>query len=351
MNANVAPAGLASTLKQADQAAQQHSAQRGTGDPSQACPLLARYAIEVCVVGEDDGPLIDIAVELRQSESAVLVDKTDRNGAVRFEKLEAGSYQLCLPDLDTEAWELLASEGLGLEKGSCPGRADWMVPAPVVPAEEFKHAVVQGECTSKLADRYGFFPDTVWNWPANAALKALRRDKNILSPGDQLVIPARRRKSISVDAGALYTLRRLGVPELLRIRFLRHGRPRKRVEYLVSFVAIDGQIIADKAGVTDRNGMFVESVPPMITRADITLFSAHGEELHQFHIGHLDPIDMPDGVRKRLRNLGYACGPDSAEHDDALRKAVREFQTDRGLEVSGDIDDASRDKLRAIFRS
>ncbi|HEY6945459.1 MAG TPA: LysM domain-containing protein, partial [Candidatus Acidoferrum sp.] len=60
------------------------------------------------------------------------------------------------------------------------------------------HIVEQGEHLSQIAKKYGF-PDykIVWDHPENADLKKLRKNPNILFPGDQVFIPDKEEKEES----------------------------------------------------------------------------------------------------------------------------------------------------------
>ncbi len=54
------------------------------------------------------------------------------------------------------------------------------------------YTVEQGDCLDSIAFAHDFFPDTIWNHPPNAAIRAERKDPNILYPGDVLTIPDKR---------------------------------------------------------------------------------------------------------------------------------------------------------------
>ncbi|HUA57267.1 MAG TPA: hypothetical protein VML19_00835, partial [Verrucomicrobiae bacterium] len=53
----------------------------------------------------------------------------------------------------------------------------------------FSYEVQDGDCIGSIAFSRGFDWDTLWNHPENAALKAKRRDPNILLAGDIVYIP------------------------------------------------------------------------------------------------------------------------------------------------------------------
>ena len=340
----------AENLKAADQAAQSHSSQLGVGDTAAPCPLKQRHALEARVIGEDDKPLADIGVELRKSATEKLRAKTDANGAVRYDGLQAGGYQLSLYELDQEAWELIKQEPLTDALAKSSGDAGWQDFSPPS-REKIDHLVIEGECVTKLADRYGFFPDTVWDWPDNAPLKQSRKDMNVLAPEDTLVIPARRDKEIPAQTGNRYHLKRKGIPAKLKIRFLIAGEPRDNVPYMVSVTTLDSQTVADQQGMTDAEGFVSVFVPPNASSATIVLGKGKWQETYEFNLGYIDPIDTVRGVQGRLRDLGYDIENEGGIMDESTQAAIRLFQLDHQLKVTGEIDQATRDKLKEKFLS
>ncbi|NRR32349.1 peptidoglycan-binding protein [Oxalobacteraceae bacterium] len=339
----------ASQLKAAEAAADGSSASAPADAPIAACPLL-RYAVEACVVGEDDKPLSDVAVELRAGADRALRAKTSADGMVRFEGLQTGSLELSLYELDEEAWVLEGSEALPARLARSDGDAAWLAPV-AVGSQSRVHVVAQGECTAKLASRHGFFPDTVWNWPDNAALKTLRKDKNVLFPGDRLCIPARRMGSVAANSGQRLRLRRKGVPDTLHIRFLVDGQPRRQLPYLASVTHVDGVQAADCRGVTDENGYVLMHVMPEAHTVSITLGSGAEAEVHTILIGVLDPVTECLGVQKRLANLGLYDGPLDGQQGSGLERALARFQLTQGLDVSCRLDEATLRALRDFHLS
>src|SRR5216683_2946290 len=71
-------------------------------------------------------------------------------------------------------------------------------------------------------------------------------------------------------------------------------------------------------------------------------------------IGHLDPMPKGpneglSGVQGRLRNLGYEPGVIDGTLTDETRSAIRAFEQDNSLPVTGQISQALKDKLRARY--
>ncbi|MYM96257.1 peptidoglycan-binding domain-containing protein [Duganella vulcania] len=339
----------ASRLRAADHAAQQPGSNDGGTSVVQSC-TSPRFAIEVRVLGDDDQPLTAVAVELRAAPGRACRDKTADDGTVRFDGLPEGSQQVGLYELDKEVWEVLASAPLPAPQASSQGDIVWQAvsvtePPPLV------HMVLQGECTSKLADRYGFFPDTVWDWPDNAALKAQRRDKNILLPGDRLAIPGRRTKLVSAQTGQRLTLRRKGVPDSMRIQFLLDGRARSQVPYLAQVSYGDDTLSPDSSGETDADGYVTVALMPNAQTLTITLGTGQEAREHTFQIGAMDPATDCAGIQKRLANLGFYDGAVDGQPSAQLESAVARFQLSQDLEATGKLDPASLDKLLDLHRS
>jgi N-acetylmuramoyl-L-alanine amidase len=244
-----------------------------------------------------------------------------------------------------------------------------------------EYVVEEGDCISSIADAYGFVPDTIWNHPSNAKLKTLRKDANVLMPGDKLVIPDKEIKQVSKSTNQVCKFQRKGVPEKLRVQLLLYDRPRANLKY--TLVLDSGKHLA---GTTDGNGFVEAFVPPQCHSARLIISP---EEEYDVEIGRLNPVGTESGVRQRLRNLGYLprrengesggdtsqpddstvtrTGPDGAQEEDTVRalfqeptamsdplqfpRAVASFQRDQNLPVTGKVDDLTRKKLVEVHQS
>lgn len=316
---------------------------------TETCPLLERYAVEVLVVDAQDAPVANLAVELRKSDTEALGSRTDASGRARFEGLPEAKYHLCLPRLDAKTWELVSAEALPAARARSSGNAPWRAPVHA-PAAPSPHIVEQGECLAELAARHGFLPQVLWELPANASLKATRKHGSILFPGDEVVLPALREKQEPCEVGQTYRLRQNGARELFRVRFLSgDGKPRGGLPYLLT-LELDGAA-EDRKGETDAEGYVTEPVPPDIDKVRLMLGKEDAHEVYEFQMAHLDPLDTLSGVQARLTNLGYPCGEVSGELDSLTRRALRDFQRDHSLELTGQPDDATREKLEALYLS
>jgi hypothetical protein len=200
-----------------------------------------------------------------------------------------------------------------------------------------EHRVADGECIYSIAQRYGLAPDTLWNHPANQDLKDARGDQAILEPGDVVTVPDRREKRESCGGGARHRFRRKGLPARLRVRMVLGGEACADEPYTLD---IDGRL---SAGRTDDDGHIDVPIRPGARRGVVTL---RGEEF-TFDLGTLHPADTDAGAIQRLENLGYLDEEDEQEGDEAaaLAEAVKRFQEEAGLDPTGQVDDATRQRL------
>lgn len=211
-----------------------------------------------------------------------------------------------------------------------------------------EHKVRQGECISSIAYKYGFLPGTLWNLSENAELKELRKDPNVLFPGDEVFVPEKREKSESGATDQRHTFRRKGVPEVLRIRLAdASGEPRQHQAYVL---VVEGRMIAGK---TNAAGLLKQPIPPNAREGclKVQVQDESGEmieEEYPLHLGNLDPVTEVSGIQSRLANLGFECGPASGQLNTETREAIRLFQQSAGLPETGEPDDPTREKLKEL---
>jgi hypothetical protein len=317
----------------------------------QPCPLTNLRALEITVLDEVDAPLADIAVRLRRADGLGLTDKTDRGGRIRFEGLDSSEMEICLPSLDGPAWALESSQPLPAERAIGGSRGRWEALAKIHARPALRHEVEPGDTITNISARHGMFPGDVWGAAENAALRERRDHPDVLSPGDVVVVPARRPRWEKVHADSHCVLRRRGVPARLRVRFLdAAGAPRAGLRYLLQVSTASGAMLRHRAGETLGNGFVDQPVPPDTVRATITLGTGAAREVHEIEVGHLHPVDSVHGLQERLNNLGYSC-PESGTRDKATIEALRTFQRDHGLEVTGTADAPTRARLKSSHGS
>jgi N-acetylmuramoyl-L-alanine amidase len=198
------------------------------------------------------------------------------------------------------------------------------------------HVVKEGECISSIAVHYGLFPKTIWDDPANRALRDLRKNGNVLAPGDQVSIPDKRLRTETGATEQRHRFKRKGVPEKLRIRLEAYDEPRANVAYRID---IDGKL---ESGTTDGDGVLEHYIPPDARR--VVLLIDDGNEVYELDVRKLQPATTEAGVRARLYNLHFLSELDADEQ--TLADAVLRFQqVTEGIDATGEIDDATRDKL------
>ncbi len=252
------------------------------------------------------------------------------------------------------------------------------------------HAVRQGECINSLAERYGFFPDTLWDAAENKDLRELREDPNILQPGDVVHIPDLTPREESGGTDELHRFRRRGVPALFRAVFYRPPSPEEDSSDEDGADSADGsgsgatppalggedrsdesvfedvpdddaaeqsEPITDAPYVVKLDGSFIEGrsdseglvefpIPLDASEATITFYKGTDDEISfDLGLGKMDSIDTVIGARKRLCNMGYRCASEGDELDSEMRDALRRFQAEHELETSGEIDEQTKGQL------
>lgn len=198
------------------------------------------------------------------------------------------------------------------------------------------HTVLQGECFSSLAERYGFANwRTLYDHARNDELRAKRADPNLLAPGDIIFIPERAVRNERVPTGHIHEFTRLR--QRTRLRLVLEEVGGVVYENRRYRLAIGGSSIE---GVTDADGLLEQTIPAEATKAELTLFFDDGTQgVWTLQLGALDPIEESSGVRSRLRNLGYPCDI------DAMVEALYAFQAAEELPMTGLADEATRMRL------
>lgn len=204
-----------------------------------------------------------------------------------------------------------------------------------------KRKVGMGETTSSLAKKKGFFWRTIWDHAENAALKAKRKDPNVLMETDDIFIPEREIKKVSKGTEQEHVFKRKGEPSKLKIRMLKLGKPRDNEDYVLD---VDGK---QTNGKTDGDGK-LEHFIPGDAKSGKLLFKG-GTEVHHLDLGYLDPVDTITGVQQRLNNLDYKCG-EAGKMDEKTKAALKKFQVEHDLKDTGEADAATKAKLQELTK-
>lgn len=211
-----------------------------------------------------------------------------------------------------------------------------------------EYLVRQSDTIISIAYNNGFFWETIWDHPNNAELKELREDPNVLYPGDVVFIPEKEEKQESCASDETHTFCRKGASEELRIVLKDdEGEPLANTSYTLT---VDGN---NFTGTTNGEGLLVESILPNASRGRVIVLDEGGNEIdgYELALGHLDPVTEISGVQMRLTNLGYDCSSEEGEPGPRTQQAIERFQQAQELETTGEIDDATREKLKEVHGS
>jgi len=234
------------------------------------------------------------------------------------------------------------------------------------------YTVREGDCIASLAYGRGLLWQKVWNHPTNADLKSQRKDPNILFPGDHVFLPDKEPKTLDRPTEQRHKFVKKGTPAKLRLRILedqlpevpphdnpteappRHftgedpdtssitenQQPRANAPYTL---VIDGKTTT---GETDSEGRIEVSIPPNANTGRLTLEPGTlRETIMNLNLGYLDPAGTNAGIKTRLAHFGFDCGDRTNDVTPAFQDAVRTYQESRGLNATGEMDDATRDRL------
>lgn len=240
-------------------------------------------------------------------------------------------------------------------------------------AKDYK--VREGDCISSIAYENGFFPDTIWNHPDNTELKRLRKEMNLLEVGDIVKIPEKEEKEESAAPEQKHRFRKKGVPAKLKMKILKEQPLDEQTESTQQPAAdqedtqyeepeevtgfeqeswancpfrliIDGQTME---GNTDGDGFVDIPIPPNARQGKLIMNPSQPDErIIPLQLGTLGAAGEIAGMKRRLSNLGYNCGDQSNEITDDFREVLKMFQESYELEISGEPDEATKDKISEL---
>jgi hypothetical protein len=237
-----------------------------------------------------------------------------------------------------------------------------------------RHTVARGECIFTIANATGHKWETIWDAPENKALRDKRQQPGVLLAGDVVAVPALTPKSVSLAMDATHTLKVELNLVTVRLRILQspeHDKaepasgqqtagspkhlevedpepveppppePRKQAAYEVR---VDKKVVA--SGTTDQDGVLEVKLPPTVKSAEVVIEPGGKDELRlPLELGGLDPIDELSGVKQRLYNLGFDCGDTGPRENENFAAVLSAFQEQYGLEVTGTLDEKTRQTL------
>lgn len=198
---------------------------------------------------------------------------------------------------------------------------------------------------ARIAYLHGFHWQTLWTAGENTQLKQVRKNPNLLCPGDRVTIPDKRQRHENGATEKKHRFRRKGVPSKVRFRLLRNGKPRQGLKW---------RLCVDRFtcnGTTGKDGYLNMAVPPDVTEGELTITDKKGrQEIYTLKLGHLEPPDQIKGLQQRLRNLGYDC-PVHGRIDDLATRSILAFQGAQNLESTGKFDEQTRAAIEKAHAS
>lgn len=207
------------------------------------------------------------------------------------------------------------------------------------------YIVRQGDYLAKVAMETGFGVDEIWSLPKNDALREHGRTPDLLLPGDVLHLPRGAPRAQEVTLQGTNPFRAQVARAKLRLVFKDGPRPRAHKKYRVRDLGVP------KEGETDGDGTLTLDVPVNVGMVRVIFEDPFA--MYRVWIGHIDPATEPSGIAARLRQLGYLPAEvvPGATDEGATIDALRRFQRDQGLDVTGDADEATLAALRKVFGS
>jgi hypothetical protein len=211
------------------------------------------------------------------------------------------------------------------------------------------HIVSQGETGPSIGRRYGFKWETIWKDAHNASLRE-KRTPDLLLPGDRIWIPAKAKRTEEAPTEQRTRFRLKSAKVWLRIVFKdNEDKPRANLDYTLHVEGVSKPL----KGKTNAQGIVEKRIPARPCRARLHLHdpsTGPEPEAHELFAQYLDPLDEDSGVRARLNNLSYRIGQvEAVTMTDHEHAAVRLFQIENDLPVTGKLDDATRRALRDAY--
>jgi len=206
-----------------------------------------------------------------------------------------------------------------------------------------QYTVKQGDCIMSIAHNFGFLWETVWNHAGNARLKQLRKDPNILFPGDVVAIPEKNLRTESAQTGQRHKYVVKTPQAQVRLRLLDLKRqPRPNLHYTAT---VDGAL---SSGQSDGDGFITLTVPPDAREVKLTVTDGPKTDQYTLPLGSIDPIEEISGVQQRLTNLGFPCASENGVMGDLTKTSIRALQAEKNLNVTGELDDATRQAVLGL---
>jgi len=208
------------------------------------------------------------------------------------------------------------------------------------------YVLQQGDCLTSIAEQHGFRDwRHIYNDARNAEFRKKRPNPNVAFPGDRLFIPDFQEKEEKIASGRRHEFQLNAERVRLRVA-LRDSHNQPYVGKRFRLVA-DGKTVE---GLTDSQGMVERPIRAGLAKAELTFWPEDpelppGPIVWTLQLGFLDPVDETQGAQARLNNLGYRCGRVDGDLGLKTEAALKHYQDEHGLQVTGELDTATRDSL------
>ena len=207
----------------------------------------------------------------------------------------------------------------------------------------YNYTVRQGDCALSIAARHGVSWNDIWNHASNQELSN-KRSPNVLKPGDVVSVPSPPdERAFHVGTSQKHRFRSRQSMVKLRLHLL---STKDTVHAGVKYTLRLGD--AELVGSTDNNGYLDQDIPATATHAKLVLHLKLGDEELELLMGALDPLETISGIQGRLSHLGYNISDISGTITEETHDAIYDFQEDNELEVSGNIDEPTLQRLRQL---
>jgi N-acetylmuramoyl-L-alanine amidase len=207
----------------------------------------------------------------------------------------------------------------------------------------------KGDCVISIASAAGFADwRSIYHAPENAELRKKRPDPHVLAEGDKVFVPEMKPMEIKLKAGHTWLIKTRSLWATVELLLNDPaGKPYSGKKWELK--------VKDKvySGTTTDKGGIKQKVAPDAKQGDLTMYLDDKKKLEwTIDIGGLDPIDSDSGVQARLNNLGYHTGADQyGTLGRGTAHALRDFQNDHGLPVTGKLDDNTRKRIKEEHQS
>jgi N-acetylmuramoyl-L-alanine amidase len=212
------------------------------------------------------------------------------------------------------------------------------------------YTIEPGDCISRLAMAGRIAPSAIMNHPANAELFSRHDNPHVLTPGESVYIPEPKQKTCQAhtDLHHRYLLTRPNT----QLRIVLEQDDGSVLANTLYQLLVSGKTLE---GSTDGDGLLVHDIDPAPTEAWLMVRAPNQQGsllAYRWHlqIGRLQPVSEPQGVRQRLRNLGFAGRGTSEPSQLAWTQAARRFQKQEQLTESGEADAQTQAQLKANHR-